>query len=84
MRSQLEALIGEMVESGILFEDAVSEFEKIFILQVLSKHRGNVSKAADELQIHRNTLSKRLDEYLPPPLPPPKPAARNRHTPKKD
>lgn len=68
-----------MVQAGILFEDALAEFEKIFILHVLEKHRGNISKAATELQIHRNTLSKRLEEYLPTP----KPASGNRRTLKK-
>jgi DNA-binding NtrC family response regulator len=52
-----------MVERGILFEDAVAEFEKYFILSVLKRTKGNLSKAADELRIHRNTLSKRVEKY---------------------
>ena len=63
MKSRLEALVTEMVERGILFQDAVEEFEKHFIFSVLQRTNGNVSKAADELRIHRNTLSKRLDKY---------------------
>ena len=63
MKSRLEALVTEMVEKGILFEDAVAEFEKHFILSVLRKTRGNLSKAADELRIHRNTLSRRVEKY---------------------
>jgi len=63
MKSRLEALVMEMVEKGILFEDAVHEFEKHFILSVLKKTKGNLSKAADELRIHRNTLSKRVEKY---------------------
>jgi Fis family transcriptional regulator len=63
MRSRLEALVMEMVERGILFKDAVEEFEKQFILCVLNRTNGNISKAAEELRIHRNTLSKRIAEY---------------------
>jgi Fis family transcriptional regulator len=63
MRNRLEALVIEMVEKGILFEDAVAEFEKHFILSVLKRTRGNLSKAADELRIHRNTLSRRVEKY---------------------
>lgn len=63
MKSRLEVLTKEMVERGILFEDAVAEFEKHFILAVLERTNGNLSKAADELHIHRNTLSKRVEKY---------------------
>jgi transcriptional regulator with PAS, ATPase and Fis domain len=63
MKSRLEALVTEMVERGILFEDAVEEFEKSFILCVLKGTNGNLSKAAGELRIHRNTLSKRIEKY---------------------
>jgi Fis family transcriptional regulator len=63
MKNRLEALVTEMVERGILYEDAVEEFEKHFILSVLKRTNGNLSKAADELRIHRNTLSKRVEKY---------------------
>ena len=63
MKSRLEALATEMVDRGVLFEDAVAEFEKYFILAVLKQTNGNLSKAADQLRIHRNTLSKRVRKY---------------------
>lgn len=63
LKSKLEDLVTEMVERGILFEDAVEEFEKHFILSVLKRTNGNLSKAAEELRIHRNTLSKRVEKY---------------------
>ena len=63
MKSRLEALVIEMVDRGIMFEDAVKEFEKQFIMCVLNRTNGNLSKAADELRIHRNTLSKRVEGY---------------------
>jgi Fis family transcriptional regulator len=63
MRSVLEAVISEMVEKGILWPEAAAEFEKLFMLEALRKHRGNLCKAAETLGIHRNTLSKKMREY---------------------
>ena len=63
MKSKLESLVTEMVDRGIMFEDAVSEFEKQFIMCVLNRTHGNLSKAAEALRIHRNTLSKRVEGY---------------------
>ena len=60
MKNQLDALINQLVEHDILFEDAVGEFEKRFIRKVLDKNNGNLSKAAKALRIHRNTLSRKI------------------------
>lgn len=63
MKDQLEGLVSQMVERGILFEEAVGEFEKRFIKRVLERTSGNQSRAAVVLGIHRNTLSRKIDEY---------------------
>ena len=60
---RLEQLVEEMVDKGVHFEDAVREFEKRFISRVLGRCDGNLTKAADALGIHRNTLSRKMDEY---------------------
>jgi DNA-binding protein Fis len=52
-----------MIDRGLLFEEAVSEFEKKFILKVLEKSNGNQSRAAKVMGIHRNTLNKKLASY---------------------
>jgi DNA-binding NtrC family response regulator len=62
MKDQLEALIKSMIEQGILFADALTEFEKRFIQRILEKNNGNRSKAAGALGIHRNTLSRKVEE----------------------
>jgi len=62
MKEQLESLINQMVEHGISYEDAVNEFEKRFIRKVLEKSNNNQSKTAQTLGIHRNTLSRKIDE----------------------
>jgi DNA-binding NtrC family response regulator len=63
MKAEMDQLIDRMINGGILFEEALQEFEKQFILKVLSRHNNNLSKAALALGIHRNTLSKRLEQY---------------------
>ena len=63
MKDQLDGLVSQMVERGILFDEAVEEFEKRFIKRVLDRANGNQSRAAQVLGIHRNTLSRKIDEY---------------------
>lgn len=63
MKDQLDALISQMVDRGIVFEEARSEFEKRFIKRVLEGNGGNQSKAAKILGIHRNTLSRKIGAY---------------------
>ena len=63
MKEELERLIDEMIAHGILFDEAVREFEKQFILRVIERHRHNLSRAAVELGIHRHTLARRMAEY---------------------
>ena len=63
MRDKLERLVAEMAERGILFEDALQAFEKAFIARVLDRTDHNLSEAARELRIHRNTLSRKMAEY---------------------
>jgi DNA-binding NtrC family response regulator len=60
---RLEKLVEEMVDKGVRFEDAVREFEKRFINQVLHRRDGSLTKTADALGIHRNTLSRKIGEY---------------------
>jgi len=63
MKQEMDALVGQMVDRGIRFAEARREFEKRFISRVLQRHGGNLSRAADELRIHRNTLGKKISEY---------------------
>ena len=58
VKRELDSLVTQMHSSGIRYEDAVRDFKRQFLREVLAAHRGNQCKAADELGIHRNTLSR--------------------------
>jgi DNA-binding NtrC family response regulator len=60
---KLERLVEEMVDKGVQFEDAVREFEKRFIARVLGHCEGSLTKTADTLGMHRNTLTRKMGEY---------------------
>jgi DNA-binding NtrC family response regulator len=60
---RLERLVDEMVEKGVQFDDAVREFEKRFISRVLGACDGSLTRTADTLGIHRNTLTRKMGTY---------------------
>jgi len=63
LKQKLDSLIEEMINKGIRFPEARREFEKRFLAQVLERENGNLSRTAAVLHIHRNTLSKKLQEH---------------------
>ena len=69
MRARLEALIDEMLDGRIMLDEALAEFEKLYIEKALSRHKAHLSKTATTLGIHRNTLSKRVAAYRAPERP---------------
>jgi Fis family transcriptional regulator, factor for inversion stimulation protein len=62
VRKELDSLVTQMHSSGLRYEEAVREFKKQYLREVLVAHRGNQSKAAEELGMHRNTLSRTMAE----------------------
>lgn len=59
----MENLIDEMLDGQILLTEAIDEFEKLYIQKALHRNNAHISKTADELGIHRNTLAKKASEY---------------------
>ena len=47
MRDQLDRLVQEMLDKGILYDDARREFEKMFITRALQRSKGSVGDAAE-------------------------------------
>ena len=62
VKRELDSLILQMHSTGIRYEDAVRQFKRQYLLEVLRANRGNQCKAADELGMHRNTLSRTMAE----------------------
>jgi DNA-binding NtrC family response regulator len=62
VKDQLEALVQQMYKSNILYSEAVREFKKRFIATVLEENKGNQCRAARQLGMHRNTLSRTIGE----------------------
>jgi Fis family transcriptional regulator, factor for inversion stimulation protein len=62
VKNELAVLVSQMHGSGILYSEAVREFKKVFIAHVLQQNKGNQCKAARQLGMHRNTLSRTLTE----------------------
>jgi DNA-binding NtrC family response regulator len=63
IRERLEVLIVEMLNGQIMLDEARDEFEKLYIQKALSQNNNHLSKTANILGIHRNTLSKRVADY---------------------
>lgn len=63
LKEVLEEVVDELVRKGILWPEASAQFEKLFILRVLAESKGNMSRAAEIMGVHRNTLSKKLREH---------------------
>ena len=62
VKRELDSLVIQMYASGITYEEAVREFRRRYIQEVLANHKGNQCKAACELGVHRNTLSRMMTE----------------------
>ena len=52
-----------MLEGHILLDEALCEFEKLYIKKALARHKQHISNTATILGIHRNTLAKRVATY---------------------
>lgn len=60
MKAELELLVSQMYERGLRFEEALREFQSVFILTVLRDNKGNQCRAAKKLGMHRNTLRRTI------------------------
>jgi DNA-binding NtrC family response regulator len=63
VRDQLDRLVQELLDKGVLYDDARREFEKMFITRALQRSKGNVGSAAELLGLHRNTITRKISEY---------------------
>lgn len=59
LHQKLEIIIREMVDRDLSLKDSMREFEKIYVEMTAQKYKGNKTKTAKALGIHRNTLHNR-------------------------
>ena len=59
----MDKLVTEMLDKGVLYDDARREFEKMFIARALQRTKGNLGDAAGLLGLHRNTIARKMSEY---------------------
>jgi DNA-binding NtrC family response regulator len=62
VKAKLEELVDLMIAKGVHYADARREFDRVFLTRALSDCKGNVCKASERIGIHRNTLSRKIDE----------------------
>ena len=60
VKRELQSLVTQMHSSGVAYNEAVRQFKRRYLFEVLAQHKGNQCKAAEELGMHRNTLSRLL------------------------
>ena len=60
LNGRLCKLVDELVDQGLTLDQARREFEKRFIVAALRSNDGNVSRSADAIGVHRNTLRNKV------------------------
>ncbi len=60
LNGHLSRIVGELVRRGVSLDQARREFEKQFIVAALRTNEGNLSRSAQSLGVHRNTLRNKV------------------------
>lgn len=67
INDRLLSIIGELVAGGVSLGEACEAFEDKYLAVALGAERGNLTRAAARLKVHRNTLHNKLRgrDYIP-------------------
>lgn len=63
IRPRLEAVIEDMLDGHIMLDEALEEFEKLYIQKAFTRNKKRITHTAAALGAHRNTISKRVNSY---------------------
>ena len=63
IRPRLEAVIEDMLDGHIMLDEALEEFEKLYIQKAYTRNKKRITHTATALGAHRNTISKRVNSY---------------------
>jgi DNA-binding NtrC family response regulator len=62
-KSELDGVVGRLLDAGITLPEAIGILERGMIGGALLRADGNQCATAKTLQIHRNTLQRKMTEY---------------------
>ncbi|HKI86923.1 MAG TPA: helix-turn-helix domain-containing protein [Thermoanaerobaculia bacterium] len=62
LNGRLCQLVDELVRHGVNLDQAKREFEKQFIVATLRSNKGNMTRSAQFLGVHRNTLRNKVSD----------------------
>lgn len=60
LNGRLCRLVADLVCQGVSLHQAKGEFERQYLLAALREHQGSLSRSADALGVHRNTLRNKM------------------------
>jgi len=63
MKEKFDGLVEHLLAGNIFLEEAIEVLERNMIQRALERSGGNRSEASKQLGIHRNTLTRKLDQY---------------------
>jgi DNA-binding NtrC family response regulator len=63
MKDRFDALVDHLLNAGISLDQATQILEKSMIQGALARNAGNQCAAARALEVHRNTLQRKMAEY---------------------
>jgi DNA-binding NtrC family response regulator len=62
LNGRLYQIVDELVRRGVTLDQARREFEKQYIVATLRTNEGNLSRTAQSLGVHRNTLRNKVSD----------------------
>ncbi|MGZ5434934.1 MAG: hypothetical protein ACXWID_10725 [Pyrinomonadaceae bacterium] len=64
LRTRLETTIDQMLDGNIMLDEALAEFENLYIQRAFTRNKKRISLTALALGVHKNTLAKRVKPSL--------------------
>ncbi len=60
MKDSLHRFVSKMIEHQFTIDETTDMVEKVYIEKILEMSGHNISEAARQMQMHRNTLSRKI------------------------
>ncbi|PJB82358.1 MAG: hypothetical protein CO090_02565 [Acidobacteria bacterium CG_4_9_14_3_um_filter_49_7] len=60
MKENLYQFVDKMIQSHFTVSETLELVEKVYIEKMLNRHNQNVSATAKTMQVHRNTLMRKI------------------------